>query len=393
MRDFQCCGSVFPTHHDLMQHSEEAHDIPIPLRAPGQTSVPRPDHKAASAAGAAAAVRERAQQPPAGPFTSRPAYADSAGPAAPRHMPPSRPRAAADMPPAPALPAHENMDVVHEMDMEMDDALPADPPSPFPIRPQSHAMQSTGFGQPPSTRGPPLDRSFTTSNPLQSHPVPPLDLTSLTMSNPRQSHQGLRHSTPTTPVAGGRTANMYLPNNPTVSSVNTPTLVAHPRQQQQPPPHLNTPTSSVPGTPNGLNQEFNASYIQPSIGTNSQLVQDQYRRFGPYGFVNGADVSNPCIDDPGTRLFNRDGGFNGLEQSSIKLSDGAYSEDSELARTIREEQRLAGVPDPQLDDPDVPKPFACPVIGCEKAYRNQNGLKYHKTVSRPPVGNQPRFVR
>jgi transcription factor SFP1 len=25
------------------------------------------------------------------------------------------------------------------------------------------------------------------------------------------------------------------------------------------------------------------------------------------------------------------------------------------------------------------KPFRCPVIGCEKAYKNQNGLKYHKT--------------
>ncbi|KAK3079647.1 Transcriptional regulator of ribosomal biogenesis proteins [Coniosporium uncinatum] len=24
------------------------------------------------------------------------------------------------------------------------------------------------------------------------------------------------------------------------------------------------------------------------------------------------------------------------------------------------------------------KPFRCPVIGCEKAYKNQNGLKYHK---------------
>ncbi|KAF2435586.1 hypothetical protein EJ08DRAFT_555925, partial [Tothia fuscella] len=24
------------------------------------------------------------------------------------------------------------------------------------------------------------------------------------------------------------------------------------------------------------------------------------------------------------------------------------------------------------------KPFKCPVIGCEKAYKNQNGLKYHK---------------
>lgn len=25
---------------------------------------------------------------------------------------------------------------------------------------------------------------------------------------------------------------------------------------------------------------------------------------------------------------------------------------------------------------EEPKPFKCPVIGCEKAYKNQNGLKY-----------------
>jgi transcription factor SFP1 len=29
--------------------------------------------------------------------------------------------------------------------------------------------------------------------------------------------------------------------------------------------------------------------------------------------------------------------------------------------------------------PEEHKPFKCPVIGCEKAYKNQNGLKYHKT--------------
>ena len=35
--------------------------------------------------------------------------------------------------------------------------------------------------------------------------------------------------------------------------------------------------------------------------------------------------------------------------------------------------------------PQEDKPFKCPVIGCEKAYKNQNGLKYHKSVSVPPL--------
>lgn len=360
MRDFPCCDIIIPNLHDLLQHYEEQHAPPTPLTSQGPTSVQPPDNKAAIAAGAAAAVQERAQQQLAGPSTSSLPCADSAGSATPRHMQQSRRLAAADMPPAQALPAHD-MDAVQDMDMEMDDepAASMDLPSRYPIQDQSRAMQRTRFGQPPSSR------------------VPPLDLTSLNMSNPLQSHQGLRHSTPTTPVAAGRITKMYQ-NNPTVSSVNTPTLMANPR------PYLNTPDSSVPGTPNELSKDFNSSYGQPPIGSNSHSVQDQYHRFGQYGFGNGAEVSNPCIDDPGKRLFNRDGGFNCLEQSSIKLSDGAYSEDSELARTIREQQRLAGVPDPQLDDPDVPKPFYCPVIGCEKAYKNQNGLKYHKCVCHPP---------
>ena len=30
-----------------------------------------------------------------------------------------------------------------------------------------------------------------------------------------------------------------------------------------------------------------------------------------------------------------------------------------------------------LKDGDVDKPFACPVPGCKKRYKNVNGMKYH----------------
>lgn len=361
MRDFVCCGLTLATLHDLLHHYEEHHAQPMPSTLQTNTSAPPPDSKAAIAAGAAAAVQQRAQQQQAGIATMRPAYAltpDSARPMTPHHSQlPYRPMAA-NMPTAQVLSAHDVDDV---QDMEMDDepnTSMADLPSQFSMQGQSRVMPRTRFGQPPSTR------------------VPPLDLTSLNMGNPLHSHLGLRHSTPTTPVAAGRMGNMYH-NNPTVSSVNTPTLTAHPRQQQQ---YLNTPDSSTPGTPNDFNKDTNSNYGQMPVNGKSNLAQDQFNRFGQYGFGNGTEVLSPCIDDPGKRLSSREGGFNRLEQTSIKLSDGTYSEDSELARTIREQQRLAGVPDPQLDDPDVPKPFHCPVIGCEKAYKNQNGLKYHKGV-------------
>ena len=369
MRDFPCCGLTLASLHDLMQHYEEHHAQQMPSTLQTMTSAQLPDSKAAIAAGAAAAVQERAQQQQAGISASRPAYAltpNSARPATPRHMQPSVRPMATDMPPAQVLSGHDIDDV---QDMELDDephAPMADLPPQFSIQDQSRVIQRTRFGQPLSTR------------------VPRLDLTSLNIGNPLQSHQGLRHSTPTTPVAAGRMGNIYH-NNPTVSSVNTPTLTAHPRQQQQQQQNLNTPDSSVPGTPKDVNKDAHSNYSQNPMVGKSGLAQDQYNRFGQYGFTNRAEVANLCIDDPGKRLSSRDGGFRGLEQSSTKISDGTYSEDSELARTIREQQRLAGVPDPQLDDPDVPKPFHCPVIGCEKAYKNQNGLKYHKGVSRPSI--------
>jgi transcription factor SFP1 len=360
MRDFSCCGLTIPGLHELLQHYEEQHTHQTPPSSQRQISV-QPDSKAAIAAGAAAAVQERAQHQTTAPSGSKTAFTlppNSAGPTASRHMQQSLRPMGTDMPPTQVLAAHD-MDTVQ--DMEMDDETMVDLPPQYSIQDRLRVMQRSQFGQPQPTR------------------VPPLDLTSLNMNNALQSHQGLRHSTPTTPVAAGRIGNLYQ-NNPTVSSVNTPTLMAHPRQQQH---CLGTPDSSLPGTPSDLNKNFDFSYNQGPISHSSQLVQDQYHRYGQYGLGNGADVSSLCIDDPGNRLLSRDGGFNTVQQASTKLSDGAYSEDSELARTIREQQRLAGVPDPQLDDPDVPKPFHCPVIGCEKAYKNQNGLKYHKSVGRP----------
>ncbi|KAI5293915.1 Transcriptional regulator of ribosomal biogenesis proteins [Ascosphaera acerosa] len=63
----------------------------------------------------------------------------------------------------------------------------------------------------------------------------------------------------------------------------------------------------------------------------------------------------------------------------FRLGTSQYGPNSEIAQRIREQQLLAGVPDTTLGLlNEEPKPFRCPVIGCEKAYKNQNGLKYHK---------------
>ena len=98
-------------------------------------------------------------------------------------------------------------------------------------------------------------------------------------------------------------------------------------------------------------------------------------------FPGNNDMVDLCIDEPAKRLFSPSGGLHN-PNAHFKLSGAQYGPDSDIARRIREQQLLAGVPDTTILLPnEEPKPFRCPVIGCEKAYKNQNGLKYHKAVS------------
>ena len=246
-------------------------------------------------------------------------------------------------------------------DMEMDDDFSQPQETHFPSQNQARITQRSQFGQPATSR------------------LPNLNTNTMNMGNPLQQHQGLRNSQPTTPVSAGR---IY---NPTVSSVNTPTLTTYPgsRNLQQ----FYTPDSSTPNTPDKLDGEIVSNMGNMNMG-NTQYMQGQNQGYSGYNYSNDNGMADYCIDEPAKRLFSLNGGFNAPQNnpqqptSATQLGDGQYSENSELAKTIREQQMLAGVPDPSADG-GVPKPFHCPVIGCEKAYKNQNGLKYHKSVSIP----------
>ena len=251
-------------------------------------------------------------------------------------------------------------------DMEMDDDFSQPQETHYPAQNQARITQRSQFGQPASSR------------------LPNLDTNTMNMGNPLQQHQGLRNSQPTTPVSAGRNGAIYY-NNPTVSSVNTPTLTTYPgaRPLQQ---QYYTPDSSAPGTPGELDGDFVGNMGNMNMG-NMQYMQGQNQGYVGYDYSNDNGMADYCIDEPAKRLFSLNGGFNQPQQppqptSATQLGDGQYSENSDLAKTIREQQKLAGVPDPSADG-GVPKPFHCPVIGCEKAYKNQNGLKYHKSVSIP----------
>ena len=160
--------------------------------------------------------------------------------------------------------------------------------------------------------------------------------------------QGLRTSQPPTPAA----ASFGLQNNPTVSSVNTPTLSTQQNQHVQGASNLDGMDEDFPGMPMG--------------GGNATDIGD-----GNYADNNGD--SNFCINDPGKHLFSPNGSF----------APGNRTIQAQLAQLGLNQAQLA---DPQANKailerlqsmmvPDEHKPFKCPVVGCEKAYKNQNGLK------------------
>lgn len=151
--------------------------------------------------------------------------------------------------------------------------------------------------------------------------------------------QGLNSADPSTPHANNQNYNTYQ-SNPSVSAVNTPTLTNAAAQR------IATPDSSTPGTP----AESDIDYSQLGNIDYNQLMQGNY--------------------DPNSMDMNGNGN-KGFPASAL-------ANNSEIAKRVRENQLLNGLAGVGGFVGEEIKPFKCPVIGCEKAYKNQNGLKYHK---------------
>jgi transcription factor SFP1 len=332
MRDFSCCGITLPTLHDLLQHYEEAHAQKSPQHSqrPSQG-----DNRSAMAAAAAAVAQSQGH----GQDRGMPSGSSANG------QPKFNPNQTIDT--SNFAPSQQHLDLDTIDDMDMDDAMGVGDSSSQMFSSQIPTTQS-GFGSP-------------------NQGVPQLNLNLSMLQG-----QGLRGSQPGTPVAPGHTV---LQNNPTVSSVNTPTLSSNPLQNAQ---FRNTPDSSGPGTPAELDESVIGGFNDLNMQAGGLAAN------GQFGFGGANDMVDLCIDEPAKRLFSPGGGFgSGGSHAHMKLGNSQYGPNSDIARRIREQQMLAGVPDTSLGmlPNEEPKPFRCPVIGCEKAYKNQNGLKYHKAVS------------
>lgn len=318
MRDFTCCGKILPNLHDLLQHYEEAHTQPSPNTARNNAfaqfgPVGMPD---------ASAVSSSRTTPGSGPMhaqsPTQPGQQLSS--AAGFHMTGAQMSglSSARMSPSMASNMHDDMDAV--ADMEMDDAV-----GTMELD-DSNKMHQTRqlFGQ-------------------QQRPQLNMNTSGLT--------QGLRTSQPPTPAA----ASFGLQHNPTVSSVNTPTLTTHQQlpQQHQQAVGMDDMDEDLPGMPLG--------------GGNGADIGD-----GTFT-GNGNNESNFCINDPGKHLFSPNSatpaGNRTIQQqlAALGLQQGQFA-DPEANKVLL--QRLQS-----MMMPEEHKPFKCPVIGCEKAYKNQNGLK------------------
>ncbi|KAI8965422.1 hypothetical protein F5Y11DRAFT_313069 [Daldinia sp. FL1419] len=176
----------------------------------------------------------------------------------------------------------------------------------------------------------------------------------LQLSTPGLQHQALRTSQPSTPGAN----NFGFQNNPTVSSVNTPTLTTQQAALGQ----------QMGGNKDGMG-DMDFSSLN-NINLNNMT-----------GF-DGSNISEYFIDDPAKRLYSPNGGP--ASQRALQQQMAQFGLDASQFGNITDPNHLAALqraianPGSLVIPPEEDKPFKCPVIGCEKAYKNQNGLKYHK---------------
>lgn len=336
MRDFVCCGTMWRDLHALLTHYEETHAQQEPVQDQGTGQSTMPDQRAALASNTRAQIQHEAQrraqqiEPQGGavqPALNRSGFSNT-------------------------LQTIPDMDAVEDMEMDdIDGNNETTPPSNMFAPISQHNSPTTQF------------------SPTAQPQVPQLN------TNLMQSHQAYRNSTPNTPIASRNPAAMQGAN---ISS----TLNLNPMQQFQDlhNPYRDTPDSSAPGTPGELDESFMAELGDMNMQPDG-MFNGMNGFQNNFGFGASNDMIDLCIDEPAKRLFQTNQAPNTQQAIHQRLGSGQYGPNSEIARRIREQQIKAGLPDTMnnLLPNEEPKPYRCPVIGCDKSYRNANGLKYHKT--------------
>lgn len=112
--------------------------------------------------------------------------------------------------------------------------------------------------------------------------------------------------------------------------------------------------------------------------------------FNPNALNNGmnSDMFELTINDPARALFSENGGINATQAQLFGFVNGASTNPDSHGGAMQPSQMgpqadggsgIAPLVDPYGGED---RPFKCLVIGCEKAYKNANGLRYHERVRR-----------
>lgn len=228
----------------------------------------------------------------------------------------------------------QDMDTIGDMEMDYDQDQ----------APDSH----TTNGQNSSSSQANQAQSLQTVNPAGTSRPPPINAS---LANMIQG-KGPVQSPETTPTTAGR---RFGQGNLSVSSVNTPTLSPKSTQHQQ--------ASTSP------------AFTNPATAKIANLSND----FSHLDFRSRNDMLDLCINEPAKALYTDQGGFNAQQFPHFGFVNGSatYMKDP-----VNANPDIAGGQATYFGTGgEEDRPFRCPVIGCEKAYKNANGLRYHEKVS------------
>jgi transcription factor SFP1 len=211
-----------------------------------------------------------------------------------------------------------------------------------------------------------MDEENATSQHVTQAPMPTI--------NTALPQQPFRSSAPATPSA---TQAFQLFGNPTVSSVNTPTLST---QSASLVPQVGGGEASMQSMNSSDSaSDFNQPFVFPTDGTMGIPMNYDFS-------INQAlqqELVGLTIHDPANRLATGNTPLDLQQQLQLTMNNAGLSADADPNIALQQAPLSAGLAPSVLAFPgQEEKKYRCPVIGCEKAYKNQNGLKYHKGVSR-----------
>lgn len=180
-------------------------------------------------------------------------------------------------------------------------------------------------------------------------------------------------SNPTTP----RPSQSGFSQNPMLSSINTPSFTSSAVQSAQSTPRLNHSTLAVGNDPTLGSTQFNST--ANTMPFNSQMLQRLNNDFSTFDLGgNNNDMVDLCIAEPAKALYSENGGINAHAFPHFNFNHQIPIDNSdENARKLQAHRLASGVGKVPTEEE---RPFKCPVIGCEKSYKNANGLRYHEKV-------------